>query len=99
MSSKAPAAASAASTADASLVSLQSALFKGVSVDVEASLGSVALTVEHVLGMKNGEVLTLDKRLNEQVELTLNGQVIARGELVAVDDHFGVRLTEVARPE
>lgn len=80
------------------LLSLDSAVFSGVTVRLDAQLGSLSLTVEDLLRLKAGEVVVLDSRLNDLVELHLNGTRIGRGEIVAVDDAFGVRIVEIASP-
>lgn len=77
------------------LVSLQSAIFRDVSVELSAKLGSVKLTVADLLALKSGSVLGLEAKLSDPVELSLNGSVVARGEIVAVDDRFGVRILEI----
>lgn len=66
-----------------------------VNVTIEAVLGQSAMTVSQLLALRPGDVVDLDTALNGQVELTLNGKVIAKGELVAVDDRFGVRIAEI----
>ena len=78
------------------LVSLDSAIFKDVNVDLKARLGEVTLTVEDLLQLRAGSVVTLAAKLNDLVELRLNDSVVARGEIVAVGDHFGVRIVDVA---
>lgn len=78
------------------LLSLDSAVFSGVNVQLDARLGSASLTVEALLALRAGAVLTLDSQLNSLVELHLNGALVGRGEIVAVDDRFGVRIVEIA---
>ena len=80
------------------LISLDSALFSGVDVRLDAQLGSLTMTVEELLRLKAGEVVTLDSRLNDLVELQINGARVARGEIVAVNDSFGVRIVEISDP-
>lgn len=80
------------------LISLDSAVFSGVDVRLDAQLGSLTMTVEQLLSLKAGEVVTLDSRLNDLVELRINGARIARGEIVAVNDAFGVRIVEISDP-
>lgn len=92
---------SAASTSRAddsspSLVSLDAAVFGGVTVKLDARLGSLSMTVQELLALKAGEIVTLDARLNDLVELQLNGAAIGRGEIVAVNDSFGVRIVDIA---
>jgi flagellar motor switch protein FliN/FliY len=78
------------------LVSLDSAVFSGVTVTLNAGLGSVSMTVQELLALKAGEIVRLDAQLNDLVELSLNGAPVGRGEIVAVNDSFGVRIVEIA---
>lgn len=80
------------------LVALDSAIFKDVHVDLVAKLGAVSLSIEDLLAMKAGAVLKLDRQMTEPVDLYLNDALVARGEIVAVDDSFAVRIVEVAAP-
>jgi len=70
-------------------------LFKGVPVNLDVRLGEARLTVAEILALRAGSVVTLDAPLDTLVELRFNGTVIARGEIVAVDDRFAIRLVEV----
>lgn len=67
-----------------------------VEVELEAFVGDARMTVAELGALKPDAVVTLDAALNRAVELRLNGAAVARGELVAVGDRFGVRLTEIA---
>jgi flagellar motor switch protein FliN len=71
------------------------AALAGVKATVSVRAGTATTTVGEVLGLKEGAVLALDTELNAPFDVMLNGTVIARGELVAVGDNFGVRLTQV----
>jgi flagellar motor switch protein FliN len=90
----APAAEEPASGAP--LVGLDSAVFSGVTVKLDAQLGSVTLSVRELLTLKAGEIVTLETGLGELVELQINGKPVGRGEIVAVNDAFGVRIVEIA---
>jgi len=79
-----------------SLVSLDSALFQDVQVSLDAKLGQVTMTIAELLALKSGSIVKLERQLNDLVEIRLNQSVIARGEIVAVDDNFGVRIVEIA---
>ena len=59
------------------------------------SVGEVTVTVGELMAAKEHQVLRLDRTLEHPVDLLLEGQVVARGQLVAVDDHFAVRITEL----
>jgi flagellar motor switch protein FliN/FliY len=78
-------------------VTLDSSLFKDVRVELRARLGTATLSVEELLALREGSVVKLEAGLNDLVELRLNDQVVALGEIVAVGDRFGVRIVEVAR--
>ena len=70
-------------------------LLRGVRVALEAKLGQANMTVEEVMALKSGAVVTLETALADHVDLCLNGTLIARGEIVAVGDKFGVRIVEI----
>ncbi len=72
-------------------------LIDSVAVELDAMLGKARMTVGALTALKPGAVVPLDAALNRQVELRLGEVTVARGELVAVDDRFGVRLTEIAQ--
>ena len=78
------------------LLAADSSLLRDVPVTLEARLGTVSMSVAELLALRSGAVLALATRLNEPVELYLNNALVARGEIVAVDDMFGVRIVEVA---
>ncbi len=61
-------------------------------------IGSAEVTVGELLNAKEHQVIRLEQLVEGPVDILLEGQVIARGTLVAVEDHFGVRITEVPRP-
>ncbi len=71
-------------------------LIDSVAVELEALLGQAKMTVGALTALKPGAVVPLEAALNRPVDLRLGEVIVARGELVAVDDRFGVRLTEIA---
>lgn len=80
----------------AKLAPINSDLLRGVQVALEARLGTATLTVEQMMALKSGSVVNLDTGLGDHVELYLNGSLVARCEIVAVGDKFGVRIVEIA---
>lgn len=78
-----------------SLTSLDAAILRDIDVTLTAVLGRGKTTVRQLLELSSGEVIELDTPLDGRIELQLNGQVIALGEIVAVDDKFGVRITQI----
>lgn len=69
-----------------------------IKATLQVCVGSASLTVAELLAAKEHQVLTLDRTVQQPVDLLLEGQVVARGQLVAVDGHFGVRVTELPVP-
>ena len=76
---------------------ISSKLIETVGVTIEACLGEARMTVAELTALAKDAIVTLDAPLNQAVELRLNGAAVARGELVAVGDTFGVRLTEITQ--
>ena len=69
-----------------------------VKVRLQVCVGQAAMTVGQLLGAREHEVLALDRDVEQPVDLLLEGRVVARGQLVAVDGRFGVRITELPLP-
>jgi len=76
---------------------ISSKLIDNVAVSLEVFLGAAPMTVADLTGLAAGSVVALDAALNTPVELRLNGVAVARGELVAVGEKFGVRLSEITQ--
>lgn len=71
-------------------------LLDSVPVGVSVVVGHASSTVGAVLGLKEQAVMKIDRAVDAPVDVVVNGNVVARGQLVVVDDHFGVRITEIA---
>jgi len=56
------------------------------------------MTIGEILGIGAGSVVELDRASDEPVDLIVNGKAVARGHIVAVDERFGVRITELLEP-
>jgi flagellar motor switch protein FliN len=72
-----------------------------IPVTVQVVLGSASMPVSNLLRLGRGAVIPLDHRVGEPVDVMVNGRVVARGEVVVVEDdnsRFGVSLTEVVGP-
>jgi flagellar motor switch protein FliN len=70
-------------------------LLTDVSLQVSFELGRTAKTVRELLQLKTGAIIGLDKLAGEYVDVLVNNQTIALGEVVVMDDKFAVRITEV----
>lgn len=77
------------------LQSLSPGVLQDMDVSLTAIVGQGKLTVSQLLELSSGSVINLDTPLDGRVELRLNDRVIALGELVAVEDKFGVRITQI----
>lgn len=69
-----------------------------IKVRVQAMLGGISMTVAELANLKQGDLIALDTKIGEAIDIMANGQVIARGEIVVVDEatpKFGITLTEV----
>ncbi len=71
-------------------------LLKDVQVKLNAVIGSVHTTLGELMDLKETSVLKIDRQIDCPIDVLLGDQVVARGQLVAIDDNFGVRITEVA---
>lgn len=70
-------------------------LLKDVEMDVSVELGRIELPLGKVLQLSKGSVIELEKLAGEPVDILVNGQCIAQGEVVVIDEHFGVRIANL----
>ena len=70
-------------------------LLMNVSLAVSAELGRCTMRVSDVLKLGKGSIVELDRLAGGPVDVLVNNRLVARGEGVAVDDRFGIRVTEV----
>jgi flagellar motor switch protein FliN len=71
---------------------------QGVKVKVSIVAGDATLSVSELLALAQGQVLKLDSQIETPFDMCVEGHVVARGELVAVDDCFGIRVVELPTP-
>src|SRR6185437_11585595 len=72
-------------------------LIRDVPLKVTVELGRASLTVREILALGAGSVVELDRLAGEPVDVLVNDRMIARGEVVIVDESFGVRVTELLK--
>jgi flagellar motor switch protein FliN len=70
----------------------------GVHLTLTVELGRTSLTVRQVIELQKGSVVELDRIAGEAVDVYVNDRLIAKGDVVVVDDKFGVRITELISP-
>jgi len=74
------------------------AIIMNIPVDVQIMLGSTEMPVSELMALQKGSTVALDRRIGEPVDVVVNGQKIARGEITVLDNdpsRFGVKLTEI----
>lgn len=73
-------------------------LLKDVSLQVTVELGRTRMPIGQILELVNGSIVELNKQAGEAVELYVQGKLIARGEVVIIDENFGIRITSIVSP-
>lgn len=86
-----------AKTPDAQLIASDEKLgmILDIPVTIAMELGRTSISVRDLLQLTQGSVIELDRVAGEPLDILVNGTLIARGEVVVINDKFGIRLTEV----
>ncbi|GIX41238.1 MAG: flagellar motor switch protein FliN [Leptospiraceae bacterium] len=87
------------STTTQGLASPNVDLLLDVQMTVTVELGRTRKYVKDILEMGEGSIIELDKQAGEHVDVLVNGKLVARGEVVVIDENFGVRITEIISPK
>ena len=74
-------------------------LILDVSLQVTVELGRTKKSIKEILELTNGSIVELDKLAGEPVDIHVNGKFLAKGEVVVIDENFGVRITDIVSPE
>ena len=70
-----------------------------IPVQLSAVLGKTTMPVSQLLRLGRGAVVELDRKVGEPVEIYVNNRLVARGEVLVVDDHLGITMTEIVKGE
>ena len=70
-----------------------------VPVNISAVLGKSHMSVAQLLKLNKGSVLELDRKVGEAIDIFVNNRLVARGEVVVIDDRLGVTMTEIIKTE
>jgi flagellar motor switch protein FliN/FliY len=73
-------------------------LLMDVPLQISVELGRTTKKIREILDFGQGSIIELDKLAGEPVDILVNGRVIARGEVVVIDESFGVRITDILHP-
>jgi flagellar motor switch protein FliN/FliY len=74
-------------------------ILHGVEMEVTAELGQTRMTVRDLLSLAPGSVVELDRLAGSPADILVNGRMIGRGEVVVIDENFGIRVTEIISPD
>ncbi|WP_339897758.1 flagellar motor switch protein FliN [uncultured Gilvimarinus sp.] len=73
-------------------------LILDIPVSISMEVGSTAITIRNLLQLNQGSVIELDRLAGEPLDVKVNGTLIAHGEVVVVNEKFGIRMTDVISP-
>lgn len=73
-------------------------LILDVPLQVTVELGRTKKSIKDILELSNGSIVELDKLAGEPVDIHVNGKLLAKGEVVVIDENFGVRITDIVSP-
>jgi flagellar motor switch protein FliN/FliY len=69
-----------------------------IPLEVTVELGRTSKLIKDILKLGPGSIIELEKLAGEPVDILVNGKFIAKGEVVVIDENFGVRITEIIKP-
>ena len=72
-------------------------LIMGVSLEIAVEIGRTRKRVQEILSLSKGSLVVLDKLAGDQVDVFVNGKCIAHGDVVVIDDNFGIRISEIVQ--
>jgi flagellar motor switch protein FliN/FliY len=74
---------------------MESDVFSNIPVNVSVELGRSKISLKEIFELTEGSIIELDRLVGEPLDLVVNGQVVAQGEVVAIDNNYGLRVTRV----
>ena len=84
---------------DATAGSITLEAVSDIPVQISVVLGKTSMQVQQLLKLGRGAVVELDRKVGEPVDIFVNNRLVARGEVVVVEDKIGVTMTEIIKPE
>ena len=70
-----------------------------IPVKISAVLGRTTMDVSNLLGLEEGNVVELDRKVGEAIDICVNNRLVARGEVVLVEDRLGITMTEIIKSD
>jgi flagellar motor switch protein FliN len=75
--------------------SVETGLFADLPVKVSVELGRSTISLKEIFELTEGSIIELDRLVGEPLDLVVNGQIVAKGEVVAIDNNFGLRIKSI----
>lgn len=69
-----------------------------LTLELSVSLGNARKSIKEIMKLQTGTVIELDHRIDEPVEVLVNGKLIARGKIVSMGEHFGLQIISIEKP-
>jgi flagellar motor switch protein FliN len=76
----------------------ESSVFSNIPVGISVELGRSRISLKEVFELSEGSIIELDRMVGEPLDLVVNGQIVAQGEVVAIDNNYGLRVTHIVSP-
>ena len=73
-------------------------LILDIPLELSVEFGKVKIVINDLIQLGQGSIIELDKSVGDPLEIYINGKLIARGEVVVVDEKFGIRVTDIVSP-
>ncbi len=70
-------------------------IFKNIPISVSVELGRAQISLKEMYELTEGSIIELERLVGEPLDLVVNGQIIAHGEVVAIDNNYGLRVTQI----
>jgi flagellar motor switch protein FliN/FliY len=70
-------------------------IFKNIPITVSVELGRAQISLKEMYELTEGSIIELERLVGEPLDLVVNGQIIAHGEVVAIDNNYGLRVTQI----
>jgi flagellar motor switch protein FliN/FliY len=70
-----------------------------VPLEITVELGRTTKSIQDILEFSPGTVITLDRMAGETIDILVNGKFVAKGEVVVIDENFGIRITDIVSVE
>ncbi len=75
--------------------SIKTGVFANIPVNISVELGRSSISLKEIFELTEGSIVELDRLVGEPLDLVVNGEIVAKGEVVAIDNNFGLRIKSI----